>query len=63
MFNLVDKLHSKMKIIKNYYYPKEKETLKTKTNIYKTNQNLINFKKQAINKNKKLSYYKDIDKR
>jgi len=37
--------HSSMEITKNHYYTEDKEELKTKTSIYKTNQNVVNFKK------------------
>ena len=45
--------HSSMEITKNHYYTEDKEELKTKTSIYKTNQNVVNFKRQAMMKNKK----------
>ena len=37
--------HSSMEITKNHYYTEDKEELKTKTSIYKTNQNVVSFKK------------------
>ncbi len=34
-----------MEITKNHYYTEDKEDLKTKTSIYKSSQNVVNFKK------------------